>query len=156
MQARQSKLFWWMVASAALMAIGAFGPWARTFIFSVSGVDGGDGWIVLAAAAVAGAMIYLHTGRPSRPRWPLFCAAGAGVVSVVVFVVDGKDIFGKQSAGGDSLFGDTDLVHPGWGLILVGLASISLIASTLVALWTPIPPGSAGDAGIGPPAPPAA
>lgn len=156
MQARQSKLFWWMVASAALMVIGSFGPWVRAFIFTVSGVDGGDGWVVVVAAAFAGGMIYLHAGRVDRPRWPLLCAAGAGLAAFIVFIIDAKDVFGTQSAGEDSLFGSTDLVQPGWGLILVGLASLSMILSALATFRTPIgaapaPPSVAGDAGVDPP-----
>jgi hypothetical protein len=61
-----SKIFWWAVASAALMVIGSFGPWARAFIVSVSGVDG-DGWFVVLAAAVAGGMLYLYVRNAERP-----------------------------------------------------------------------------------------
>ena len=35
----QPRVFWWAVVSAALMIVGSFGPWARAFIVTVSGVD---------------------------------------------------------------------------------------------------------------------
>jgi hypothetical protein len=127
-----SRVFWWAAASAALMVVGSFGPWARAFVFTVSGVDG-DGWFVVAAAGVAGVVLYLHRRRDGATRWPLFVAALMGLVGLVVVGVDGKDIFGSQATGSaDDFFGGADLVQPGWGIVMAGLASASLAVAALV------------------------
>src|SRR5688572_801161 len=113
------------------MVIGSFGPWARVFIVSVSGVEA-DGWIVALAAAGAGVALYLYTRRLERPWWPPTIAAICGGVGLLVVAISGEDIFGNQSSGEeDELFGATDLVTPGWGIIVAGLASASLIAASV-------------------------
>lgn len=112
------------------MIVGSFGPWARVLFVTVSGVDG-DGWFVVGAAVVALVMLYLHAKQPLR-RWPLIVSAVAGGVALAIVISDGKDIFGDQSSGEeDDLFGDSDLISPGWGIVMAGLASASLIASSI-------------------------
>jgi hypothetical protein len=129
----QSRAFWWAAASAGLMIIGSFGPWARAFIVTVYGVDG-DGWFVIGAAVVALGMLYLYARRRGVSRWPLVVAAVAGGVGILVVAVDGEDIFGNQGTGEDEFFGDVDLIKPGWGIVMAGLASISLIAASVYLL----------------------
>jgi hypothetical protein len=126
------RVFWWAAASAALMVVDSFGPWARAFVFTVSGVDG-DGWFVVGAAAVAGSMLYLYRRHGANARWPLFVALLMGLVGLTVVAVDGKDIFGSQATD-DDLFGGVDLVQPGWGIVMAGLASVSLAVAALVLL----------------------
>ena len=38
----RQALFSWVVASAALMVVGSFGPWAKVLALTVSGTDGGN------------------------------------------------------------------------------------------------------------------
>lgn len=111
------------------MVIGSFGPWARAFIVTVYGVDG-DGWFIIGAAVVALGMLYLYARRRGVSRWPLVVSAVAGGVGILIVAVDGKDIFGNQGGGEDEFFGDLDLVKPGWGIVMAGIASISLIAAS--------------------------
>jgi hypothetical protein len=110
------------------MVIGAIGPWARALIVTVSGLDG-DGWFVLLAGVAAAALLYWRRDRIT----PLIPGVSAlmGAIGFAVVVYDGKDIFGDQSSD-DALFGDVDLVTPGWGIIMAGVASAGLI---LASLW---------------------
>jgi hypothetical protein len=111
------------------MAIGAFGPWARAFIVTVSGLDG-DGWIVLIAAIVAGVMLYLYARGSRRNMVLLGVAALMGVAALATVIYDGKDIFGTQTDEGGFFEGE-DLITPGWGIVMAGLASASLIAASV-------------------------
>jgi hypothetical protein len=130
----QPRVFWWAVVSAALMIVGSFGPWARAFIVTVSGVDG-DGWLVIFAALAALGVLYLGVTRPRLRRLSIVVCALAGAAGLAVVIYDGNDIFGDQSSGDeDDLFGGADLVTPGWGIWMAGLASASLILAS-VALY---------------------
>ena len=55
---------WIGIAGCALVIIGCFLPFAKASVFgfstSASLMDGGDGWFLLIAAAVAGVLIYLN------------------------------------------------------------------------------------------------
>src|SRR3954471_1988379 len=58
--------FWLAIGGLAGMAIGAFGPWVTALggAISVSGTsDGRDGWIVLGAAVIAGALFGSYASR---------------------------------------------------------------------------------------------
>lgn len=128
---------WALVGAAALMLIGAFGPWAQAFIVSVSGVDGTDGWIVVVLAVIAALCAYGYVKADKRGQRTglMMLAVVAGVAGLAIFGVDGRDIFGSQTADDpDSLFGDVDLVSPGWGLIMVGIGSagVTIIASSVL------------------------
>jgi hypothetical protein len=125
---------WWPTASAALLIIGAFGPWAKALGFvSVSLVDRYDGWACVAAGIVALITIYHYATRSGgRPR----CASmvgtvAAGLVGLGVFVADAPDVIGSQSSD-EGLFEGVDLIQPGWGLWLAGLSALSL---TLAGLY---------------------
>jgi hypothetical protein len=68
---------------AALMVIGAFGPWIGGRFFSAtSGIDlGGDGWLVLAAAMLAlGPVVLPVAGPAARGGWVAGLALLAGYV----------------------------------------------------------------------------
>jgi hypothetical protein len=145
----QPRVFWWAVASAALMVVGSFGPWARAFIVTVSGVDG-DGWLVIFAAIGALAALYFGASKPRLRRVSIIVCAIAGAAGLAVVIYDGNDIFGDQSSGDeDDLFGGADLVTPGWGIWMAGVASASLILASIalyVRRWwasSPAPPPQA-------------
>jgi hypothetical protein len=141
----QPRVFWWAVVSAALMIVGSFGPWARAFIVTVSGVDG-DGWFLVFAAIAALVLLYLGVKRPRLRLVAIIACVLAGVVGLGIVIYDGNDIFGKQSSGDeDDLFGGEDLVTPGWGIWMAGLASGSLILSGLalfVTRWMTVSPAT--------------
>ena len=127
MLAAQPGLFWLCIASIAVMIIGSFGSWAKAFggFVSASGVDGGDGWIVISLAVVAAVCLYLAaTGR--RPRLLRLLACLAGIGGCAVFAIDARNVFGTQTAGEGNIFGNIDVVSPGWGLIVVGVSSLVL------------------------------
>ena len=127
--ARESKVFWGAVAAAGLLAIGSFGPWARAFIITISGIEM-HGWIALLGALLAGAMLYLYATRPTARA--LLGAAFGGLLGLAIVALRANQIFGYQGAGEDSLFGDTDLITPGWGLFMSGIGAAALIATTLL------------------------
>lgn len=127
----QPRVFWWALASAGLMIVGSFGPWARAFIVTVSGVDG-DGWLVILAAVAALAALYFGAKRPGLRFVSIIVCALAGAAGLGVVIYDGNDIFGNQSSGDeDDLFGGADLVTPGWGIWVAGLASASLVLASI-------------------------
>ena len=122
--------FWWALASAALMAIGGFGPWVTVLGFSASGTEG-DGWIVIAAAGVAAGLVFWHDNVPSV--WRLGAAALAGAVGFAVAAYDWTQIE-SVAADANEEFGEffEVAVSPGWGLIISVLASASLVTALLV------------------------
>jgi hypothetical protein len=117
----------WLLASGLLMALGGVGPWAKAFGVSIGGTDGGDGWFLivggLAAAAVAGRRLASPRGRRG-----LIGFAVVGVVCVVVTIIDLADI-GSMADG--TAFGS--VIDAGWGIYLSLIASLSLLAATVVA-----------------------
>jgi hypothetical protein len=125
---KKTYTFWWALGSAVLMAIGSFGAWVTFLGFSVGGIEGGDGWFVLAAAAVGAGLVLWHNKAPAL--WKLGLAVVAGLVGVGVAIYDWTQIE-SVAAEEDNEFAAAlaDAVSPGWGLILSVLASASLIVS---------------------------
>jgi hypothetical protein len=126
----RTNLFWWMAASALLMAVGALGPWAKVLGLSVSGIDG-DGWFVLIPALLVGVMLGLRD-RDRVSQWLVVTAALMGLVGFIVTTVDGAEIVGGGGEDGGELFGQ-EVVGAGWGLVVAWLASASLIVAALIA-----------------------
>jgi len=126
----RDPLVWWVLASVALMIVGAVGPWARALGFiSVSGLDG-DGWFVFGAAIAGAVVLVLHLTWGWLPGWGLVFTAVAGVVAAAAAIVHIPDLVGTQSA---EFFGNNDLVSPGWGIWVSAVASVSLVAASAVA-----------------------
>jgi lysylphosphatidylglycerol synthetase-like protein (DUF2156 family) len=98
----------WSIGSAAAIVIGSLGPWATFGPFSVSGTSA-DGVITLILGVLALALI-----MADRWAWVLVAAA---VIAALVGVIDTIDV-----SGGNGLIDPS----PGWGVILVALAGISL------------------------------
>lgn len=127
---RHQALFWWVVASVALMVIGAFGPWVKALGLGVSGINGGnDGWIVVAAAVIGGALFIGTAAGKGAGIWPLI----AGVIGAATTIYDRHDISSTVSGGGPLA---RALVQIDWGLDLAMLASFSLAVSGIVWLKT--------------------
>jgi hypothetical protein len=123
--------FWWALGSAALMAIGSFGAWVTFLGFSRGGIEGGDGWFVLAAAAIGAGLVLWHNNTPAV--WKLGLVAVAGLVAVGVAIYDWTEIESIASESDNEFTAAlAEAVSPGWGLILSVLASASLVGSMIV------------------------
>ena len=89
---------WWGVASCALMALGAFGPWVTALGESVSGTDGSnDGWIVVGAAVVgliADALTFRTVPGRGKAVWCLL----AGGLGTAVTIYDRHNVDNKIKA----------------------------------------------------------
>ena len=118
-----------MAVSAGLMVVGAVAPWVRVMYVSVSGVDAGEGWVVIAAAALAGAMLYVAAQR--RDSWPPLVSAGAGLLGLAVAAVDAIEL-ARGTYHPLGVFLRDDAVSPGWGLFLVAVASAGVVAASLL------------------------
>ena len=126
---RQQAVFWWAVASAVLMVVGAFGPWVELLGLSAGGTDGdNDGWLVIAVAAVAIA-IFLWQRR--TPRAGAATLAG-GVLGAIITIYDRSNVSDAAADLGQA----GDLVQVGWGLNLAIVASISLAVAGVVWVLT--------------------
>jgi hypothetical protein len=120
-------IFWWTAASALLMVVGGFGPWATALGITVSGTDGGDGWFLIIPGLLAGALLFRQVARPEA-RWPSIVILLLGALGALVAFVDLNDI----SSLGNTLLGD--VVDTGWGLYLSTAASLSLVLAAVVTL----------------------
>ena len=126
-------LFWWALASAALMVVGGFAPWASVLeVLSVSGTDGGDGWFLIFGGVIAGGLLIVRFVTESRRIWFLVVSLVLALLCVLVSIVDLVDIAGlAEGEGGIDL---SDAVSAEWGLYLSLLASISLAAASIAWL----------------------
>jgi len=119
--ANSPKTFWWVVASCGLMILGSFGPWARVLgIVSVNGTDGGDGWIVIVAAVIAGGLLILKQTK-GLGWWPVLVALLAAILAAATSLYDWTDL--KHVAD------QTGLISAGWGIYLATIGSFSLTAA---------------------------
>jgi hypothetical protein len=121
-----------IVASLGVV-IGSLGPWMTFLVFSRSNVDG-DGMFTLVLGIVAAAALFalFNVGR-LRPDsgWmvPLACAGVvAGVICVAIAVIDVFGVVNRKT----ELFGQTVGPQVGWGLWLVLIGSLVLIATSLI------------------------
>jgi hypothetical protein len=116
--AGRSPMFWLALAGAALMTIGAFGPWATALrVIDVSGTHG-DGWIVIGASAFAVLGLFV-----SRRAGGTVVALIAALIGGAVGLIDLSDI---ESRG--------PLVHAAWGIYVVVVGSVVLLVAGLALL----------------------
>ena len=121
------RRLWWALASAALMVIAGFAPWATALdTISVSGTDG-DGWFVIVGGAIAGALLWRHAR--SGARGLAIGAAVIGALCTLIALYDLSDVNDVADAAGLG-----SVIDPGWGLYLAIVASVSLTAASVVAL----------------------
>jgi len=129
----------WVGISAALMVVGAIGPWATAFgVLSVAGTDG-DGLFALIAGLVIGAMTLLRYYR-GLGAWTIVVGLLAASIAAAVSIYDMVNIQSEIS-------NSHGLVTIGWGLWVDCIASVSAIVA-LYRFWrspsvlrpTPQPP----------------
>lgn len=143
--------------SALLMIVGGFGPWAKasvllggTPIFSttVNGTEGGgDGWIVIAAAGVAIALLVViaFTWR----RWLALIPLIAGAIGAATAGYDISDINSLSESNARA----TADASAQWGIYVSLIASIGLAIASLAMIYELKRPRVASDAlAVGPPA----
>ena len=120
------------LVAAALMVIGALGPWVDTVFGSVGGLNG-DGWIVLVTALVAGITLGFSAVRQVKSLGPVIVVVIlCGLVAGGTSVYDLTQILGSET----ELFGEEVRIgNPGWGLWLSALASVALLVDG-VALFS--------------------
>jgi hypothetical protein len=125
---RRQAVMTWVLGSAALMVLGAFGPWVKAFGMSASGTDGSnDGWLVVGAAVIGGGLFAL--ARNSKRLSGLVAILG-GVLGVAVTLYDRHHVQSVIQDGGALVQG---LVQIGWGLNLALAASVSLAVAGIVS-----------------------
>lgn len=71
---------------AGVVMLAAFMPWARVWVISASGIDGGDGWITLVLAGVGlllSLMTIAGTAQPKAHIGTILLGLGVGAVGLV-------------------------------------------------------------------------
>lgn len=122
------RIQWWMLASGALMLLGAFGPWVTALGMSAAGTDSSnDGWLVVAAALIGGGLCYAARNRRVAGVWALL----GGIAGLAVTAYDRGNVQDAINHGGP--FAQA-LAHVGWGLNLALVASASMAIAGVVAL----------------------
>jgi hypothetical protein len=114
---------WWSLGSLALSLLGAFGPWATYFGYTVNGVDTDDGKLCLGAVGIALVVTGIAIWR--RARFLYLMPAVIAVLVAVAGVADATDL--------------NDGVSVGWGLYLMIVAAISCVIAC-VALTVALKP----------------
>lgn len=127
--------------------LGALLPWGRVVTvfgtISVSGIDGGDGWITLLfGAALLTLALVGRTRGSGRP----YAIAGL-VCSAIVLLVGLVDLLDLSRAAGDEGMGSFVDVRIGIGLPLTVLAGLVGLAATILALL-PINPALPGPTAV--------
>lgn len=115
----------WGLVSAIVMVIGSFGPWAKVLgLITVNGTDdGGDGWVVIVAAAVGAVALLLWRVRSRRWLILTVIAAAAGLATTIYDRVDLEGTTDGLDVG--------SLVDAAWGIYvaMIGSASLALAAT---------------------------
>ena len=121
-------VLWWGLVSAVVMVIGSFGPWAKVLgLVTVNGTDdGGDGWVVIGAAAVGALAMVLWSMRGRRWLILAVLAGGAGLATTIYDRVDLEGTTNGVDIG--------SLVDASWGIYVAMIGSASL-AVAAIAGW---------------------
>ncbi|EID81749.1 MULTISPECIES: hypothetical protein [Rhodococcus] len=116
-----------LVACLAIV-VGSLGPWATSLSYGVAGTEG-DGVITLVLAAVAAAALFAIYARGGFTKFgDRWIAPVAGVVILVIGVVDAVDVNGNEVEFMNTMVS----TGVGWGLWVVLLSAAALSASSWV------------------------
>src|SRR5438067_71976 len=116
---RNIPIFWWGIASAIALAMGAVGPWASVLSVSINGTDFANGGkIVLGLALVVLLCVLGQRQSPALIAFSFF----AGVAALLVTIHDRHRITSVIHLAGP--FGS--LAKVGWGLNLALAAAVSV------------------------------
>ena len=116
----------WGFVSTIVMVIGSFGPWAKVLgVITVNGTDGGgDGWVVIVAAAVGAVALLLWRVRSRRWLILTVIAAAAGLATTIYDRVDLEGTNDGVDLGA--------LVDASWGIYVAMIGSASLAVASIV------------------------
>jgi hypothetical protein len=131
------RFAWVLLASAALLVVGSFLPWAKAtapFVGTItrSGTEGGDGWFTVAGGIgvvlIAAQVFQRRVVSRANAGFAIVLGIGAGILAAYEF----SDISNRFS----SIHAQTDLVATsyGSGLGCVSFAAAALIIGGLIAL----------------------
>lgn len=110
----------------ALIIVGAFGPWVRHVLGSVSGLDG-DGVITLLAGLVATGVLF-RARRSPLTRGALATVVLCALLTAAVAIYHLVDISNLNADADAGPFAELARVFPGWGLYmtLVGAGAAAI------------------------------
>jgi hypothetical protein len=127
------------LVSSLGVVVGSLGPWMTFLVFSRSNVDG-DGMFTLVLGIVSAAGLFalfnVDRLRPESGWMVVLACVGVvgGLLSLVIAVIDVFGVVGRKT----EIFGQMVGPQVGWGLWLVLIASLVLVAtSIIVALQIP-------------------
>ena len=116
------------IASAVVIVVGSFLPWASLGALSVSGTDGDGGLTLILGLMVGGAMA-LWWMHECEARWQLIASAIAGVLVVGITGYDMTEV--------QSLIDDTESLEAfglevsiGLGLVVTFLGGVGVVIAT--------------------------
>jgi hypothetical protein len=109
--------------AAALTVFGTLLPWVSVLVFSVNGIQTGDGKVVLVGALLAGAFVAASSRRPRL----YLVGGGFGVICFATSLYDLIRVFGDRSDFFDESIG----ASPGAGLWMALLSSGVLVGAVV-------------------------
>jgi hypothetical protein len=116
------------------MGVGSLLPWASAsygpFHESVSGIEGGDGWLVIALAVAP--LVFAIRKLASRARVPAIATIVLGAIALVVALFEIADASSKVDDFNENVGGSAD-ADVGLGLFLVLVGAGLLLAGGIVA-----------------------
>lgn len=121
-----------LIAGVGLV-IGSIGPWATFFAMSRGGMDA-DGilTLILGIAATAALFGVLNLGfMGGKPKLMMGLSIGAATAGVLGAITGIADIINVRSRSTD-FFGETIRPEVGWGLWLVLISSVALVATSII------------------------
>lgn len=121
----------WGFGTALALVIGSLGTWGSLGPFSVAGTAGSSGKVVLVLGIAA-------TGLVAVDAWLAFWrrefnSVLIGLMAIVAGVL-GVDALVRILGAGTEFFGITITPSVGWGLVVVLLASVALLAWAVFSL----------------------
>jgi len=118
---------WILIVTGALTVIGSFMPWATALggMLKVNGTDGGrDGWLTF-ITGLATVGLGIRIGVANSRTWAVVAAVIISAIGVAITLYDMNDVSGIHAAS----------VDVGSGLVLVTIASVASLATSLVGCF---------------------